>query len=174
MQKWGWIYFLAMLNRRPGLLYVLTQLLALCLVAVSAADATPDPIVEFDYVNKFKGYVTTVSIDSDSTIRIGTKRTQSNAVQSSAASHLSSKQMDWLRIQINEVQAMSLEPAYGLGSLATDEPHYRFRFRRGDAWSETSIDPYVTTPNPPEQLLALQHFFMRLISRHDRHGDGPK
>lgn len=152
-----------MFYRKTTHLFLLTLLQVLSFAAISTVNAEPDSTIEFDYVNSFKGYTTTVSIDDSGTARVDSIRTMGSKGNSHKTLKLSQKQSDRLQALLRDIDPLSLEAEYGLGSLATDKPSYRFRFRHGQEWKETRIDPYRAAPKPPEPLLVLEKFMMSLI-----------
>lgn len=138
--------------------------LALVLASAVLTMASQDILIEFDYINRFKGYTTSISVDSSGNVELKTFRTKGNEVKRSRNIRLDSKQFMQFRTRLKEVNINSLQPVYGLNSRATDEPFYRFRLLHDHGWKETQIEPYLKTPIAPKPLLALNEFLMQIVN----------
>lgn len=145
--------------------FVLSLWWALSLVLVSAVIATAgrDILIEFEYVNRFKGYTNSISIDSGGIVELKTFRAEGNETKRSRNIKLDPKQFMRFQMHLKEIAIHSLQPIYGLGSHATDEPIYRFRLRYDHGWKETQIEPYLKTPIVPKPVLALKEFLMQIV-----------
>ncbi len=152
-----------MLYKTPPLLLVLILLQALSLTAASTLNAAADALIEFEYVNTPKGYTTTVSINEGGMTRLESIRTSGFNGNSFKTLTLKPEQMDRLQSLLNRMEPLSLEAEYGTGFTGTAAPSFRFRFRKGDGWEETRIDPYRMVPAVPEPLLALEKFMMSIV-----------
>jgi hypothetical protein len=152
-----------MFHKRSSLLFLVISLQVCSFEAISIANAEPDSFIEFVGMNSPKGYTTTVSIDDGGMVRLDSIRTTGGKGNSFKTLKLSQKQSDRLQTLLRKIDPPSLEAEYGLGLLGADAASYLFRFRNGDAWKETRIDPHRTAPKAPDPLLALKKFMIALI-----------
>ena len=132
---------------------------ALAWVAPVAAENTR---LEFDYVNSPKGYTTTVTINSNWSVSLVKVRRNVTGERSTKVIQLNREQLAQVQTLLSGVHPDSLTSAYGLNSHATDEPKYVFRFPHDGTWKEIRIEPYLSAPLAPAQILVLKNFLMQL------------
>ncbi len=137
-------------------------LFALAWIAPLAAESTR---LEFDYVNSPKGYTTTVTINSNWSASLVKVRKNPVDERSTKVIKLNREQLAHVQTLLNGVHPDSLTSVYGLNSPATDQPKYVFRFPRNGKWKEIRIEPYLSAPLAPAQLLVLKDALMQLAIR---------
>ncbi len=118
--------------------------------------------LEFDYVNSPKGYTTTVTINSNWSVSLLKVRKNVAAERSIKVIKLDREQLAQVQILLNDIHLDSLMSVYGLNSHATDQPKYAFRFPYNGKWKEIRIEPYLSAPLAPAQILVLQNFLVQL------------
>ena len=142
--------------RRQVALFIV---LALAWVGPLAAESTR---LEFDYVNSPKGYTTTVTIYSNWSASLVKVRQSPTDETSTKVIKLNREELAQVQTLLNDVHPDSLTSVYGLNSHATDQPKYVFRFPHNGNWKEVRIEPYLSAPLAPSQILALKNVLMQL------------
>ena len=117
------------------------HLLAFALARSGSLVAEESRLLEFDCVNAFKGYTTTVSVDTNRLVTLVVLRKNMDGRKQVRTVKLNSEQLAKVQTLLDEIYSDSLMPVYGLGPRATDEPTYRFRLPHNGKWIKTRIDP---------------------------------
>ena len=134
---------------------------ALAWAAPLAAESTR---LEFDYVNSPKGYTTTVTIDANWSVSMVKVRKNATGERSTKLIKLNREQLAQAQALLNGVHPDSLTSVYGLNSHAADQPKYVFRFPQYGKWKEIRIEPYLSAPLAPAQIIVLRDFLIRLAN----------
>ena len=144
--------------------FVVMSVTALLMTGV-IANSGLSVLVELDYINWFKGYTVTLSVDPNGLVQyMKSNIAKPKSIMLSKNLKLNKKQLHQLNTMLNNMDIESLEAEYGLNSRATDEPSYRLRIDRSGRWKEVRIEPNKTVPIATKELLALSEFLMRMIN----------